>query len=172
MDTAVALAPHIRRTVEFLSPRRVLELFACIPDDDIALLRPSPTLSPPSSSIFTHLPVLPVSVRASVPIKAALRLSLSEGAPMHMVQETWDFLQIQIVSLINGDLPGLPEAVKRKRLIRGQAQRLGANRGDSVSNDIQSKEKHSQKQCFCGALLFAHISETRHHHSTHYIQCM
>ena len=154
MDTAVALAPdlapHIRRTVESLSPLRVRELFACIPEDDIALLWSSPTLSPPSSWILTHIPVPPVSVRPSVPmdagggsneddltiklqeilhINAALRLSLSKGAPMRMVQENWDFLQIQIVSLINGDLPGLPQAVKSKRPIRGLAQRLKGKQG-------------------------------------------
>ncbi len=48
---------------------------------------------------------------------------------MRQVQENWDFLQVHVAALINGELPGLPPAMKSKRPIRGLAQRLKGKQG-------------------------------------------
>ena len=64
-----------------------------------------------------------------VHINSALRLAIRKGASTKMVQEDWDFLQVQVASMINGELPGLPPALKPKRPIRAFAQRLKGKQG-------------------------------------------
>lgn len=62
-------------------------------------------------------------------VNTALRVALQRGASARMVAENWDFLQVQVAALFNGDLPGLPLAMKSKRPIRGLSQRLKGKQG-------------------------------------------
>lgn len=62
-------------------------------------------------------------------MNASLRVALSRPTPPRMIMENWDFLQVQVASYINGDLPGLPPAMKPKRPIRGLCQRLKGKQG-------------------------------------------
>ena len=57
-------------------------------------------------------------------MNTAVRVALQRGASARMLMENWDFLQVQVASFMNGELPGLPPAIKRKRPIRGLCQRL------------------------------------------------
>jgi DNA-directed RNA polymerase III subunit RPC1 len=145
------LVAHARqRAAEELTPLRVLELFRAIPDADFDLLWLDRALGPPEALLVTHVVVPPVAIRPSVAmdagggsnedditmqlqkivhINSALRLALKKGASAKMVQEDWDFLQVQAASMINGELPGLPPALKPKRPIRALAQRLKGKQG-------------------------------------------
>lgn len=100
--------------------------------------------------IMTHVLVPPVAIRPSVAMDAgagsneddltmqlqrivhintALRIAISKGGSARIVQVNWDFLQVQVAGLINGDLPGFPPALKPKRSIRALAQRLKGKQG-------------------------------------------
>ena len=149
--TDAGLVGHARqRAMEELTALRVLELFKAIPDADFDLLWLDRALGPPEALLVTNVLVPPVAIRPSVAmdagggsnedditmqlqkivhINSALRLALKKGASAKMVQEDWDFLQVQVASMINGELPGLPPALKPKRPIRALAQRLKGKQG-------------------------------------------
>ena len=67
---------------------------------------------------------LTVKLQEIVHMNTAVRLALQRGASARMLMENWDFLQVQVASFMNGELPGLPPAIKSKRPIRGLCQRL------------------------------------------------
>ena len=127
-----------------------MELFRAIPDADLDLLWLDRALARPEALLQSHVMVPPVAIRPSVAmdsgggsnedditmqlqkivhINSALRLALSKGASAKMVQEDWDYLQVQVAAMINGELPGLPPALKPKRPIRALAQRLKGKQG-------------------------------------------
>jgi len=70
-----------------------------------------------------------VKMQEIINVNTALRVALQRGASARMVAENWDFLQVQVAALFNGDLPGLPLAMKSKRPIRGLSQRLKGKQG-------------------------------------------
>jgi DNA-directed RNA polymerase III subunit RPC1 len=58
-----------------------------------------------------------------------LREALATGTAFKNVVEAWDLLQVNVAAFINGELPGLPAAVKDKKPIRGLCQRLKGKTG-------------------------------------------
>ncbi|RZJ84469.1 MAG: TM0106 family RecB-like putative nuclease, partial [Massilia sp.] len=71
----------------------------------------------------------PLTLQDILKINLTLRAALSEGALTRMAMENWDHLQVQVAALYNGDLPGLPPAIKSKRPLRALSQRLKGKQG-------------------------------------------
>jgi DNA-directed RNA polymerase III subunit RPC1 len=59
----------------------------------------------------------------------ALKIALEQGATMKMIAEDWDFLQIQVALLINGESPGIPRQLMGTKSVRGLCQRLKGKQG-------------------------------------------
>lgn len=146
------LAQHLPKAQEDLSPLKVRELFENIPDQDCDLLwMDSVGGGRPEKLILSSVLVPPVCIRPSVAmdggsgsnedditvklqeiiqVNFALRAALQKGASLKMVMEDWDFLQVQVAQLMNGDTPGLlkPPGTKSGS-IRGLCQRLKGKQG-------------------------------------------
>lgn len=144
------IGTFIDKAGEDLSPLKVLELFRAIPDEDTDLLWTDADGGRPENLILTHMSVPPVCIRPSVAmdggggsneddltvklqeivhINSALELALQNGGSMKMIAEDWDFLQVQTAAFFNGELPGLPPAMRPKKPIRGLCQRLKGKKG-------------------------------------------
>lgn len=140
-----------RRAIDDLHPLRVLNIFRKIPAIDVELLGMSPHDSNgsgrPENMLWTHVPVPPVPIRPSVAQESAstedditnkvgdivamnniLLGTLQKGQPLHKVMEIWEFLQVQIAIMIDGNLPGLGQDVTTRSL-RGFCQRLKGKQG-------------------------------------------
>ncbi|TYZ65031.1 hypothetical protein PybrP1_003004 [[Pythium] brassicae (nom. inval.)] len=141
---------HLAKAQEDLSPLQVLELFQQIPDQDCELLWVDADGGRPEKLILSAVLVPPVCIRPSVAmdggtgsnedditvklqeivqVNFALRAALEKGASLKMVMEDWDFLQIQVAQLLNGDTPGLVKLPGSKSGIRGLCQRLKGKQG-------------------------------------------
>ncbi|GAB9475396.1 DNA-directed RNA polymerase iii largest subunit [Globisporangium polare] len=141
---------HLPKAQEDLSPLKVMELFQQIPDQDCELLWVDAIGGRPEKLILNSVLVPPVCIRPSVAmdggtgsnedditvklqeivqVNFALRAALEKGASLKMVMEDWDFLQIQVAQLINGDTPGLVKLPGSKSGIRGLCQRLKGKQG-------------------------------------------
>jgi DNA-directed RNA polymerase III subunit RPC1 len=145
------LKPALQRPVELLTPLKAFELFIQIPNEDLYLLWMNPKQSRPEAMISWIIPVPPVPIRPSVPqdtggggsteddltmklqeiieMNNALKMALHRGATMKMVAEDWEFLQIQVALLINGEAPGIPRQLQPERILRGLCQRLKGKQG-------------------------------------------
>jgi DNA-directed RNA polymerase III subunit RPC1 len=143
------LRPLSNKPVENLNPIKVYELLCRIPEEDMYLLWMNRDFGRPESLILWNLPVPPVPIRPSVPqdqggsnedditiklqeiveMNNALKLALEKGATMKMIMEDWEFLQIQVALLINGETPGIPRQLLGPRILRGLCQRLKGKQG-------------------------------------------
>jgi DNA-directed RNA polymerase III subunit RPC1 len=146
------LGQHLPKAQEDLSPMKVRELFENIPDQDCELLwMDAVGGGRPEKLILSSVLVPPVCIRPSVAmdggsgsnedditvklqeiiqVNFALRAALQKGASLKMVMEDWDFLQIQVAQLMNGDTPGLLKPIGTKSSgIRGLCQRLKGKQG-------------------------------------------
>ena len=140
----------LSRAQHDLSPLVVQELFKNIPDEDCELLWMDDENGRPERLLLNTVVVPPVCIRPSVGVDGgagsnedditiklqeiiqvnfALRTALSKGASLKMVMEDWDFLQVQVAQLINGDMPGLPKPITSSKPIRGLCQRLKGKQG-------------------------------------------
>lgn len=120
------IGAHLPKAQEDLSPLVVLQLFKEIPDQDCELLWVDADNGRPERLILNSVLVPPVCIRPSVAmdggsgsnedditvklqeivqVNFALRAALQKGASLKMVMEDWDFLQIQVAQLANGDTP-------------------------------------------------------------------
>jgi DNA-directed RNA polymerase III subunit RPC1 len=116
----------------------------------MALLWMDSDFGRPDSLVMWAVPVPPVPIRPSVPQESgggstedditiklqeivemnnALRLALEKGATMKMVEEDWEFLQIQVALFINGETPGIPRQLVGPKAVRGLCQRLKGKQG-------------------------------------------
>lgn len=120
------LRPLNLKSVENLNPVKVYELLCRITEEDMVLLWMNSEFGRPESLIMWTIPVAPVPIRPSVPqdqggsnedditiklqeiveMNNALKMALEKGATMKMIAEDWEFLQIQVALLINGETPG------------------------------------------------------------------
>eukprot|EP01041_Mallomonas_annulata_P003753 gene3753-7450_t len=155
MEEIYKLNPELKfntqKEIESVTPMRVYELFEMIIEEDLILLWMDGKYGRPENLIMWTIPVPPVPIRPSVPVDTgaggsnedditvklqeildvnnALRLALDKGATMKMVIEDWEFLQIQVAQLINGEVPGIPRALAGPKPIRGLCQRLKGKQG-------------------------------------------
>ncbi len=136
--------------VHVLNPLEVLDLFERIPADDIPLLMMDPDAARPSYMILTRISVPPLCIRPSVisDLKSGtneddVTMKLTEivflndviirhrenGATAKMIQDDWDFLQLQCALHFNSQLSGIPADKAPKKFTRGFVQRLKGKQG-------------------------------------------
>ena len=115
--------------IKLLNPLEVLNIFEKIPEDEIPLLLMNQKSSTPASMILTRLAVPPLCIRPSVvsDLKSGtneddVTMKLTEivflndvimkhrqnGATVKMIQDDWDFLQLQCALHFNSQLSGIP----------------------------------------------------------------
>uniref|UniRef100_A0AC35U8A1 DNA-directed RNA polymerase subunit n=1 Tax=Rhabditophanes sp. KR3021 TaxID=114890 RepID=A0AC35U8A1_9BILA len=135
-----------------LDPMQVMSIFCAVKVQDYPLLfaKAGPTCQVPKDILVTRIPVPPVCIRPSVVsdvksgsteddltmklteimlINDVIRKHIRDGAPMKLVNETWDHLQVQHALYINSELSGLPPEMQPKKIIRAFAQRLKGKHG-------------------------------------------
>ena len=136
--------------VHILNPLEVLNLFDRISDEDVMLLLMDSSAASPSSMILTRISVPPLCIRPSVisDLKSGtneddVTMKLTEivflndvitkhrqsGATAKMIQDDWDFLQLQCALHINSQLSGIPADKAPKKYTRGFVQRLKGKQG-------------------------------------------
>ncbi|KAI9912862.1 hypothetical protein PsorP6_006479 [Peronosclerospora sorghi] len=150
------LGAHVAKAQDDLSPLVVQALFRAIPEQDCPLLWMDAGAGRPENLLLSTVLVPPVCIRPSVAmdggigtneddvtiklqeivqVNSALAAALDKGASLKMVMEDWDFLQLQVAQLMNGETPGVskppgggtgPGAAKP---LRGYCQRLKGKQG-------------------------------------------
>ena len=136
--------------IHVLNPLEVLNLFDRIPEQDVILLMMDSEAAGPSSMILTRMSVPPLCIRPSVvsDLKSGtneddVTMKLTEivflndvimkhrqsGATAKMLQDAWDFLQLQCALHINSQLSGIPADKAPKKYTRGFVQRLKGKQG-------------------------------------------
>jgi DNA-directed RNA polymerase III subunit RPC1 len=144
------IGQYLPKAQEDLSPLVVQRLFSQIPDQDCDLLWMNSIGGRPEKLLLSSVLVPPVCIRPSVAmdggsgsnedditvklqeiiqVNFALRAALQKGASLKMVMEDWDFLQVQVAQLMNGDTPGLVKPPGAPKNIRGLCQRLKGKQG-------------------------------------------
>ncbi|TRY75843.1 hypothetical protein TCAL_12658 [Tigriopus californicus] len=136
--------------IHVLSPLEVLDLFKRIPKQDIPLLLMDSESARPEDMILTRISVPPLCIRPSVvsDLKSGtneddVTMKLTEivflndvimkhrqsGATTKMIQDDWDFLQLQCALHFNSQLSGIPADKAPKKFTRGFIQRLKGKQG-------------------------------------------
>ncbi len=136
--------------IDILNPLKVLEIFKRIPSEDIPLLLMDQSAGSPASMVLTRLPVPPLCIRPSVvsDLKSGtneddVTMKLTEivllndiimkhrqsGAAAKMIQDDWDYLQLQCALHFNSQLSGIPADKAPKKYTRGFVQRLKGKQG-------------------------------------------
>ncbi|XP_046382382.1 DNA-directed RNA polymerase III subunit RPC1 [Ischnura elegans] len=137
-------------SAHILNPLEVLHLLERIPDEDVPLLLMVPDSGKPKDLILQRLPVPPLCIRPSVisDVKMGtneddLTMKLTEivflndvivkhrqsGAKVQMINEDWDFLQLQCALYINSETSGIPLSMQPRKPSRGLVQRLKGKQG-------------------------------------------
>lgn len=149
MMSSSDLGPHVKDNT-ILNPIRAYELLVRIPPEDYELLWMNGEFCTPESLIMWAVPVPPVPIRPSVTSEGQagsnedditvtlqqvvemnnmIQVALNKGATYKMVADDWEFLQVQVALLINGDTPGIPKAITGNHFSRGLCQRLKGKQG-------------------------------------------
>lgn len=135
-----------------LNPLEVQNILSKVKLEDIPILmaRSIGGCNHPTDVLFTRIPVPPCCIRPSVisEVKSGtteddITMKLSEimlindiirkhkqdGAPIKVISEAWDHLQVQCALYINSELSGLPPDMQPKKASRGFTQRLKGKQG-------------------------------------------
>ena len=133
-----------------LTPSEIRERLERIPDKDLILLGIDPEYARPEWTVFTVLPVPPITVRPSITLETGIRSeddlthklgdiirvnqrlkeNIEAGAPSLIIDDMWELLQYHIATYFNNELPGIPPAKhKSGRPLRTLAQRLKGKEG-------------------------------------------
>ncbi|PJF17134.1 DNA-directed RNA polymerase subunit [Paramicrosporidium saccamoebae] len=145
------LKMHVGKAQEDVNPLKALELFTRVTAEDCELLGLDPTYAHPRTFMWTCVPVPPSCIRPSVAMSVEngsneddltvkmteivytnmiIKDAIEKGAPVHMLMEDWDFLQLQCAMYINSELPGIANALQvTGKPIRGLCQRLKGKMG-------------------------------------------
>ena len=131
--------------IHVLNQMEVLSLFEQIRDHDLPYLLMDKTASRPCDMILTRIACPPLCIRPSVvsDLKSGtneddVTMKMTEivflndvivkhkqtGATSKMIQDDWDFLQLQCALHINSQLSGIPADKAPKKYMRGFVQRL------------------------------------------------
>ncbi|XP_040568151.1 DNA-directed RNA polymerase III subunit RPC1 [Lepeophtheirus salmonis] len=145
-----SLVSNHHALVHYLNPLEVLHMFERIRDEDISLLLMNSESAHPKDMILTRIPVPPLCIRPSVisDLKSGtneddVTMKLTEivflndvimkhrlsGATAKMIQDDWDFLQLQSALHFNSQLSGIPADKAPKKTTRGFVQRLKGKQG-------------------------------------------
>jgi len=136
--------------IHVFNPLEVLNLFQAIQDEDLPFLLMDKTSSTPQDMIMTRVAVPPLCIRPSVAsdLKSGtneddVTMKITEiiflndvivkhrqsGATAKMLQDDWDYLQLQCALHINSQLSGIPADKAPKKFTRGFVQRLKGKQG-------------------------------------------
>jgi len=136
--------------IHVLNPMEVLTLFERITDADLPFLLMDKSASRPEDMILTRMSCPPLCIRPSVvsDLKSGtneddVTMKMTEivflndvimkhrqsGANSKMIQDDWDFLQLQCALHINSQLSGIPADKAPKKYMRGFVQRLKGKQG-------------------------------------------
>jgi len=136
--------------IHVLNPLEVLNLFQHIQDEDLPFLLMDKSCSTPADMIMTRVAVPPLCIRPSVvsDLKSGtneddVTMKITEivflndvivkhresGATAKMLQDDWDYLQLQCALHINSQLSGIPADKAPKKFTRGFVQRLKGKQG-------------------------------------------
>jgi DNA-directed RNA polymerase III subunit RPC1 len=137
---------YYKKAQDDLNPLRVLNLFKKISNSDCELLGLDPNEVRPETFLWQFVPAPPNCIRPSVSQDGAsneddltaklgdivqsnitLRNNLRKGAPIHIIVECWEYMQLQIAIYINGDTPGLKTEVGKPT--RSLVSRLKGKQG-------------------------------------------
>ncbi|QKX64314.1 uncharacterized protein TRUGW13939_11488 [Talaromyces rugulosus] len=137
---------YYKKAQDDLNPLRVLNLFKKISNADCELLGLDPNEVRPETFLWQFVPAPPNCIRPSVSQDGAsneddltaklgdivqsnitLRNNLRKGAPIHIIVECWEYMQLQIAIYINGDTPGLKTEVGKPT--RSLVSRLKGKQG-------------------------------------------
>jgi len=138
-----------------LTPREVREWLERMPDEDLPLLKISPTAARPEWAVLTVLPVPSVSVRPSITLESGdrseddlthklvdvikinqrLQENRDTGAPQLIVEDLWQLLQYHVTTYFDNQTAGIPPARHRSgRPLKTLSQRLKGKEGRFRSN--------------------------------------
>ncbi|KAL6721212.1 DNA-directed RNA polymerase III subunit C1 (rpo31) [Lecanora helva] len=139
---------NAKKAVDDLNPLRILNLFKRISTADCELFGMDPGEGRPEMFIWQYFPVPPACIRPSVAqeggstedditskvsdlahVNNFIREGLLTGQPISTLVTQWDFLQLQIAMIINGDLAASPQQPGHRGGIRGFCQRLKGKQG-------------------------------------------
>jgi len=136
--------------IHVFNPMEVLTLFERIRDADLPFLLMDKSASRPEHMILTRMSCPPLCIRPSVvsDLKSGtneddVTMKMTEivflndvimkhkqtGATSKMIQDDWDFLQLQCALHINSQLSGIPADKAPKKYMRGFVQRLKGKQG-------------------------------------------
>jgi len=136
--------------IHVLNPMEVLTMFERILDSDLPFLLMDKSASRPEDMILTRISCPPLCIRPSVisDLKSGtneddVTMKMTEivflndvimkhkqtGATSKMIQDDWDFLQLQCALHINSQLSGIPADKAPKKYMRGFVQRLKGKQG-------------------------------------------
>jgi len=136
--------------IHVFNPLEVLNLFGNIVDEDLPYLLMDKSCSTPKDMIVTRVAVPPLCIRPSVAsdLKSGtneddVTMKITEivflndvivkhrqsGATAKMLQDDWDYLQLQCALHINSQLSGIPADKAPKKFTRGFVQRLKGKQG-------------------------------------------
>ncbi|CAF4375924.1 unnamed protein product, partial [Adineta steineri] len=154
-----------------LSAERVLEIFKLISNTTCQILGMNPQQSRPEWMILTVLPVPPICVRPSVLqygvshsqddltynlaniIKAnnILRQDEQIEVSSHIVDEHLQYLQYSCATLINNDLPGMPQSCQKNgRPLKTLSARLKGKEGRIRGNLMGKRVDFSARTVITG----------------------
>ncbi|MCK4613599.1 MAG: DNA-directed RNA polymerase subunit A', partial [Thermoplasmata archaeon] len=138
-----------------LTPKEVREWLEGIPNGDLVPLGWDTRAARPEWTVFTVLPVPPVTVRPSITldtgerseddlthklvdilrINRRLQENRDAGAPQLIIEDLWDLLQYHITTYFDNQTSGIPPARHRSgRPLKTLAQRLKGKEGRFRSN--------------------------------------
>ncbi|CAD7700847.1 unnamed protein product [Ostreobium quekettii] len=137
---------HLAKITDDLNPLRVYHLLERIPEADVELLD---LKCRPEHLLISTVPVPPVCIRPSIEMEGIgsneddismrlsqvieyntrLRVGLEQGLTAQNLAEIWDAVQVEMAVIINSDVPGLAQALKPERKVRGYVQRLKGKSG-------------------------------------------
>jgi len=136
--------------IHVFNPLEVLSLFESITDEDLPFLLMDKSSSTPKDMIMTRVAVPPLCIRPSVAsdlksgtneddvtmkiteivfLNDVIVKHRSSGATVKMLQDDWDYLQLQCALHINSQLSGIPADKAPKKFTRGFVQRLKGKQG-------------------------------------------
>ncbi|KAJ1914006.1 DNA-directed RNA polymerase II core subunit rpo21 [Mycoemilia scoparia] len=155
-----------------LTVSQVLQVLKRISDEDAILMGLDPRYARPEWMIMTVMPVPPLAVRPSIQmdavresqddlthklndiVKANARVKAceNEGAPMHIIDEFEDLLQFHVVTFMNNEISGYPQATQKSsgRPIKAIRARLKGKEGRLRGNLMGKRVDFSARTVITG----------------------